>query len=187
MADAKISALTAFTTPTATNLFVGVNGGATKKVTYTNLEKSIVDSQDYAELFSNSYGTATTINTADVWYQYTGFTNSGAASGATPDPTNDHITINKAGKYLITSSVSFSGGANSTYEIEVKKNNGVTDLTNIHTERKLSAGGDVGSVSLSGIGDLSATDTIELWVRNIDNTNNVTLKDVTLSLCYIGS
>ena len=139
----------------------------------------------YGGISVNGGVAATTINTQNVWEQFLGFTTNDSSQGATPDHTNDHITVGQTGIYLINIAASFSGGINATYEVEVKKNNGTVDITNVHIERKLSAGGDIGSASPSGIVSLTAADTIELWVRNTTNTDDVTIKDASMTIVRI--
>jgi hypothetical protein len=48
------------------------------------------------------------------------------------------------------------------------------------------AGGDTGSISMNGIIACYVNDTIEIWMWNEDNTNNVIVDDITLSLVQIG-
>jgi hypothetical protein len=67
------------------------------------------------------------------------------------------------------------------------KNNGATEYPNVHSNRSLSGGGsDTGSMSMSGIISATANDTLELWVWNETNTNNVILEDATMSFNYLG-
>jgi hypothetical protein len=104
----------------------------------------------------------------------------------TPDHTNDHITVDKAGWYLCSVSISIDSlaGSAAKFGFGVYKNNGATLFQNLHSHRDLpaGAGGNSGSVSLSGLIDLAATDTIELWVWNETNTQNIVVDDVTLTL-----
>ena len=84
-------------------------------------------------------------------------------------------------------SASYSGGPLATYETEVKKNNGAVSFQNVHAERLLNATGDIGSVSMSGLASLSATDTVELWIRQTGGAlASPVLRDVTLSVSEIG-
>jgi hypothetical protein len=143
----------------------------------------------FGEIYVNGNATATTISAANTWYQVTVFDTNGQSNNATPDHTNDHITVATGadGKYLVTVSISFTGASSSdVIEFQVYKNNGATGHSNLHCERKISAGGDIGSVGISGIIDLTAADTVELWVQNLTSTGNVTVKDATLSLVGIG-
>jgi len=122
--------------------------------------------------------------------QITSFNANGVSNNMTPDHTNDHITVTKAGMYLCTASITIestgAGGAD-TIGISLYKNNGATEYPNVHAHRRLAGGGgDVGSASLSGIVDLAVNDTIELWTWNEDGADDVVVDDVTLSLVQIG-
>lgn len=141
----------------------------------------------FGEIYVNGNTTATTISTQNTWYQFTGFDTNGQSNLTTPDHTNDHITITKAGVYKIDFNVSFSGGGGKTYEVAVFKNNGATNLTNIHIERKLGTAGDIGAAAASGLCSCSANDTIELWIRCTDvTTANATIRDANLNLFQVG-
>jgi len=121
--------------------------------------------------------------------QVTSFAVNGVSNNATPDHTNDHITITKAGMYLATVSISASSAGGTAYVagFAIYKNNGATEFANCHAHRNLSGGGgDAGSISISGMIDLAAADTIEVWCWNETNTNNIVIGDITLSLLQIG-
>lgn len=144
----------------------------------------------FGEVYVKDNAVETAIAAAGTYYQFTGFANDGQSNGTTPDHTNDHITVDTAGKYLVTVSLavqSTGGGAADTIAVEVRKNNGTTIFSNIHAHRKLAGGGgDKGSISLSGILSLSATDTVEIWTTNESNNTNIILEDVNLSIICIG-
>lgn len=141
----------------------------------------------YAEIWVSGNSTPTSIFSLSVWQPILEFTQNGQSSGATPDHTNDYITIARDGVYLVTVSASFTGGASCTYEAEVFKNAGVTPFQNIHAERKLNASSDISSMSLSGIASLSASDTVEVWIRQTAGSlTSPTFKHVTLSVSEVG-
>jgi len=140
----------------------------------------------YGEIYVHGNTTGQTISTATST-QVTTFDTNGESNLTTPDHTNDHITITKTGKYLINVSSAFSGDPNVTWSGGVYKNNGATQLANIQTERKLGAGGDVGSVSISGIASLTADDTIEVWFQHAEGVDkSITVKELTLSVSMVG-
>ena len=145
---------------------------------------------EFGEISAEGNAVATTIAVANTWYQVTIFDTNGVSNGSvTPDHTNDHITLGREGMYLVTVSVSILSGSGATFvlEGELAANNRAKQFANVHFDRQLSGGGgDVGSVSMSGIIDAAAADTIELWVRNITNTVNVTVENVTMSVVQIG-
>jgi hypothetical protein len=140
----------------------------------------------WGELWVNGNSTPITIGSGSTWYQVTSFATANG-NNTTPSAASDDITITKAGIYLVHVSLSFSGAtAANIYEFQIQKNNGATALTNLHCERKVSAGGDVGSCSISGIADLSVSDTLELWVQNLSGGNDATVKDANFSIVQIG-
>ena len=140
----------------------------------------------YGDLYVHGNTTGQTISTATLT-QVTTFDTAGESNLTTPNHTTDDITISKAGRYLITMSSSFSGDPNVTWLGGVYKNNGATQLSNLQTKRKLGAGGDVGSVSISGIVSLSANDTIEVWFQHAEGVDkSITVAELTLSVVMVG-
>jgi hypothetical protein len=141
----------------------------------------------YASISCLDSTNSLTLTTQNVWYQSANFTINGASNMATPDHTNDHITIVKTGVYKIDFAMAFSGTGSQVYEIEIQKNNGATRLSEIHTERKLGTAGDIGSVSACGIVSLTAGDTIELWIRcTTGGGNSIVSRDMNINLFQIG-
>jgi hypothetical protein len=146
----------------------------------------------FAEIYAADANNTITITTAGKAnkVQITSFTNNGVSNNCTPDHTSDHITITKAMKYLCTVSIhlkSAAAGGSDTIGYSVYKNNGATEFANLHGQRDLSGGGgDEGSVSLSGIIDLAVNDTIEVWIWNVDSTDDIVIDDINLSLLGVG-
>lgn len=144
---------------------------------------------DYAELSVVGNAVATAIASASTFVQFAGFDTNGQAQGATPDHTNDHITIARAGVYRVMSSISFDKVAAGpiTAELEVQINNGATPFTNLHAHRQIGGPGAIGHVSISGFALLAINDTVELWIQNLTDTNNLLLIDVNLSIEQAGA
>lgn len=146
----------------------------------------------YGEIYGHS--TANTITIAASGQankvQVDSFDTNGESSGTTPDHTNDHITIDNAGKYMVMVNMSVESVGAGAYEIaaSVFKNNGATEFEDIHTQHDFVAGGggDVANIGLTGIADLSANDTIEVWIWNETNTNDIVVDDITLNVVRIG-
>lgn len=141
----------------------------------------------HGELWTKDNTNTVTLNNS-TWTQITDFANNGQSFDATPDHTNDHITIGKAGKYLVTCSficLTSSGGAN-TVELSLFKNNGATELTNIHAHRWLAGANDKGSISMSGIWDAANGDTLELWAKTSIASANIIFEDMNMSIVQIG-
>jgi hypothetical protein len=143
----------------------------------------------YGEISVTDNSNATTITLANTFYQVTVFDTNGPSNDTTPDHTNDHIEIDHDGIYLVTMSASIlteGAGTGDDYEGVIHKNNGATELENLHFHRALSGGGgDLGSVSISGIVSLSDGDTVELWIQNTTGTDNLIFEDITLSVVEI--
>lgn len=119
--------------------------------------------------------------------QFLFFDTNGEFNDTTPNHVEDHIEIDKAGKYLIVISIhaeSVAAGGAATFGFEAWKNNGTIQLTGIHGHRKLAGGGgDVGSIHISGIADLDVNDTVELWVYEVaPDTDNIELEDVSMTI-----
>lgn len=145
----------------------------------------------YGEIWVRNNAVETAIGVANVFVQFTGFTINGSSNNTTLDHTNDHIEIDIAGDYLCVCSFtveSIAAGAADHISIEVRKNNGVTSYGNLCVCRKLAGGGgDVGSLSISGIlPNLALNDTIEIWLTNEDNATNILVDNANLTITQIG-
>ena len=145
----------------------------------------------YANMYAHDNATPTTITTGGEAnkVQIVIFNANGLSDNMTPDHNNDHITVVKAGHYIAHVSITASGagGDQDEFGFGMWKNNGNTEFPNVHGHRNLAGGaGDIGSIHLSGIVDLAANDTIEVWCWNEDDTDDVTIDDISLSLIQIG-
>ncbi|MCP3977222.1 MAG: hypothetical protein GY720_22260, partial [bacterium] len=129
---------------------------------------------------------ATAIAAKDTYYQVTVFdTNSATEFLVDADHTNDHIQVDEAGTYLASLSASFNGNANNEYHLQLHKNNGATAFANVHISRKIGNGGDVGAAAVVGLVQLSANDTVELWVENKTGGNDMTIFESNISLVRV--
>jgi hypothetical protein len=127
-----------------------------------------------------------TVDTTKI--QFLRFDTNGEANNTMPDYTEGHIVITKAGRYLITGSIGAQSSDALAIELDLScwKNNGDVEITNVHTHRSFPGGvTSLGSISLSGIHDFSANDTLELWLEG-QASRDVILSDVTLSVVRIG-
>ena len=107
----------------------------------------------------------------------------------TPAHCSDHITVLTARHYKAQVCITLENSAGAGHKIDVSlwKNNGATEFLNVHGHRTLSAGTDVGHMSISGLIDLAASDTIEVWAatdRGADS--DVIFEDMSFSLIGIG-
>lgn len=141
-----------------------------------------------AQIYNEDVGpTTTTISTSNTWVQVLHFDANGPSVGATPDHTNDHITVLHSGTYLVTvtARVQFEISTSNTMEHRVFVNNGSsTGIVTLTQASNQGAGADV--ISFSGLAELSANDTVELWVRNINGTTNVAYHSLSMSLVMVG-
>lgn len=143
----------------------------------------------YGEIYYMDVGADTAVDAQDTYVQFLGFDTDGLSNLATPDHTNDHITIVKTGVYFISFSVGARSANANVYYFQVKKNNGTVDITNIMVHRTTSVADRLASGACSGIASLTAGDTIELWMQRTDGgavARTLTLEHVTLSLFMIG-
>jgi len=132
--------------------------------------------------------TETSIAVGGTPVQVTVFDTNSPARNTTPDHTNDHITIDVAGDYLISLSATVNSiaGAASRFQMTVEKNNGATTITGLHVDRNLAGGsGESGAVSISGVATLAASDTIEMWIENETNTQNYVVENINLSVVQV--
>jgi len=147
----------------------------------------------YGEIYGYDTDSTITIGSAGIAnkVQVTSFAVNGESNGEdTPDHTNDHITVSADGKYHVVVSIAAESvaGAAAEFGFGVWVNNGATQKQNVHAHRDFAGGGsDVGSVGMSGICDFSANDTVEVWLYNETNTQNIVVDDITLSMVKIGS
>jgi len=158
-----------------------------KKITLANVVAFLDTQAAYGEIAVYESATPVTLNSA-AKVQVTDFDTNGPSQRMTPDHTNDHITVDYAGDYLCTTSIAFQNSAGQPHVVDITlyKNNGDTAFENLHGTRTLGAGSEVGSMSISGIVTLAATDTIEMWATtSVAGNRDVTFQDVTMSLVKI--
>lgn len=158
----------------ADTLYCQITGGCTKH---------------YGEIYVKDNTDTMTLNSA-AKVQVTAFNMTGVSqNGIIPDPTNDHITINQSGAYLITISAAAANAAAQAHVLDLSawKNDGATEFNNIHAHRSLAGGsGDIGSISLSGIINGTVNDTIEVWADTSAAANrDVIISDITMSILLL--
>ena len=110
------------------------------------------------------------------------FSNDGEANGVTVDSTtNNDLEVTVAGVYQIHFSCSIStvaSGDSGLYEWDIYVN-GVKSTFGV--KRNLSGTADNGSVSLTGLINLSANDTIDVRVDEASNTDDINIAFAQLS------
>lgn len=113
----------------------------------------------------------------------TGFTSNMASANMTPDHIGDDVTIDVNGDYVYDLQIAFSGAVSKTYRFEIFKNGTGTGLS---SHRKLNTAGDVGSLSLNGIGSLVDTDVIDVRASSSDGATTITIADAQFNMARIG-
>jgi len=140
----------------------------------------------YGEISVKDNSTGDTVDTTKI--QFTRFDTNGESNNTTPNHANDHITINKAGRYLITVSMTVRSADAQSLELDVScwKNDGDAEIENVHSHRSFAGGvTTLGSMSLSGIHNFSANDTLELWIEG-QASRDMVLSDVTMTAVQVG-
>jgi len=124
-----------------------------------------------------------------VWSNASGDCSNGEYHGATPDITNDHIVIEKDGKYYVRWHVAAYSGNKTEYEFEVFKNNGATGFPQTENYRTTATASAVGAVSGGGICSLNEDDTVELFAERKDGggvSKTLTIRAAVLSVFRVG-
>lgn len=150
---------------------------------------------DYGEIYVEGIDVGIALALQDTYYQLVVWSPGGPAgvdgeaNGAVPDVSNDHITIAKSGMYFVRFHISCYSTLKNEYEFEVHKNNGTGAFHSTEAYRTTSVASAIGLVSGGGICDLTAADTIELWVERKDGagvSKTITIRQATLSVMQIG-
>ncbi len=145
----------------------------------------------FAQIYEEDGTSTLALAAQDTAYQITAFSANGESNNATPDHTNDHITITKAGKYLVTINISFSQttAVAIEYDFHLYKNNGDTEFGEVGAHRNGGASNSVGNCGCTGIVDFAVNDTVELWVERLDGggvSRTITIQQCSLTLSQIG-
>jgi len=127
----------------------------------------------YADLHAHDNSTGQSIATGTTYAKITALIGAGPYNDAAISTSTQEITINRAGTYRVALNVSFYSDTNNViaYFAAFK---GTSELDNIHFERKIGTGADVGSSAASGYVTCAAGDIITLRARH-DYTAAVTL------------
>lgn len=154
-----------------------------------------LDITTYGEIWVHDVDVGVVLAQQDTWYQITAWSNTvtsfsfdghnGESKNATPDASNDHITLLASGIYMVEWSVSCYSAAVNKYHFQMRTNNGANGYPNTSAYRTTSTAGAIGNVAGGGICDLDISDTVELWVERKDGaavSKTVTVRAATLSL-----
>jgi hypothetical protein len=169
-------------------LIVSNDKDATGDSTFTVTKTGCIQYRGtYAGIYVADASTAQAIATGTTYTKSTAFTTNGSASNCTSDAANDKITITKTGHYLVNCPVSFSAGtSNVVWKMTAFWNN--VEQSQIHTTRKISTGGDVGSTTITGILNVTSVPTdLDIRFRHDQGgSENVTVVYSNLTAIYIG-
>lgn len=141
----------------------------------------------YGSIYVNDNTSPTVISGSGIGnkVQFTFFDTNGVFNDLTPDHTNDHIIINKAGIYFIAVKITADSvvGAGAEFSFDIFINNGTTIKENLHTHRSFGGGGgEIGVATITGCTTFDINDTVELWIHNETNSQNVIGTDIELCL-----
>ncbi len=143
----------------------------------------------YGGMFAEDGSGTVVLGSQDTFVQVLVFDNDGESNLTTPENANDHIIISKTGRYLLQFSISFFSNTSNEYDFHIQKNNGATDFPQTSGHRTTSVAGATGNCSGQGIADLTAADTIELWVERLDGaavSKTITIPAVSLTVFMLG-
>ena len=103
----------------------------------------------YGEVYVNDNITVTTVSSSG-FTQFLHLDTNGHTNQTTPDHTNDHITIDKAGVYMVDCCVNIKNSSGSAHDIEVviAKNTNASIFPNMRRHRTLGKGKDVGAITI---------------------------------------
>ena len=96
-----------------------------------------------------------------------------------------NLVAGYSGKYSVVSQWSFSGFPNSEYHLSLFRDN--IQYRKCHAERKMGAGGDVGSASFTCIVDLNVGSYLNVKIENVSTSNSAMIHDFQLVITRIGN
>ena len=124
--------------------------------------------------------TATAIGASNTWTEIN-LTDvvTGDMSGMTYS--SGRIQVDTAGFYRVICHMSFtSATSNETYEFDISSDTTPTLIGHSIT-RKVGTGADVGALSFGGIHQFAASDTITVYVKNLDSAGDPTIERMALN------
>ena len=143
----------------------------------------------YGELYAHDVDSDLVMAAQDTWYQCISFDTNGLSNLATPDHTNDHITIVKTGVYKIFLNAGLKSATAEDWVISPFKNNGATQLPCADVHFTTIAGAKEITSSNSCIVSLTAGDTLEVWAMRTTSggaSKTLTFNNVGINLVMVG-
>jgi hypothetical protein len=141
----------------------------------------------FAGIHVHDASTAQTIATGATYTKSTAFTDNDPSANCTSDAANDKIVLTKTGYYRVWGSISFTSGTNNVVVKATAFLNG-TEQDQVHCERKIATGSDIGNMTFVGIID-NTTANWDLDLRLAHDAVadvDITIKYANLSVEYIG-
>jgi len=140
----------------------------------------------FAEIYTHDNSTAQSIPTGATYTKLTAWSNNGESNNITADASNNKITITKPGRYSVVCSISGSSGTANVVFLASAFLGGV-EQDQIHWKRKISTANDIGSMSMSGIIDVTTSSDLDIRARH-DNAGsiNFTVAYGNLKVEYLG-
>jgi len=143
----------------------------------------------HGEISMEDSAVATTIVGGGTAVQVTTFdTNGPSDNSVTPDHTEDHILLSRAGTYRVevTAAVDSVGAGAIIAQLQVQKNNGASEIIPHVNIDLAGSGGEIQSVSMGGFAVLGIGDTVELWIENETSTTNLLVESCSLRVQQVG-
>ncbi len=142
----------------------------------------------YGEISAKDNTTPLTLAAASI-VKISLFDTNGLSNLTTPDADNDNITIQHTGIYEVSFNIHLINDAAQKHIIDVSLygNNGTVEFLNVHGHRTLAVSSDVGAMSASGIVEILANETIELWATTDSSSDRgVIFEDINIHIIEIG-
>jgi len=143
----------------------------------------------YSEMYGHDVNVDLVMAAQDTFYQCIAFDTNGVSNLATPDHTNDHITVIKTGVYKVFMNVSAYSATAEDWVVSPFKNNGTTQLFCADVHFTSIAGAKEITSSNSCLVALTAGDTIEVWAMRTTSgaaSKTLTFNSVGLNIIMIG-
>lgn len=150
------------------------------------LNAEVNKSLTYGEMYQGYSTSAVSITTAGTYEKVGSFSAGNLSSNVTFDNTDQSLTVNEAGIYMIYASFSLQGTVGSTYAFTFAVNNPSTGALTDHAVQRKTASGDIDAASVVAVHSLSAGDKIYFVTTDVGTTSTVTVSRCTVALHRLG-
>lgn len=163
-------------------------------IIYLNINGSTswidINKISYGNMYVTGNTTAVTGVVTNTWYSLSGATwSGGSTNGVTFSGGTDVLVVNssKSGKYLVLGNGRINRQtANALYQLGISQN-GNTPSDGFYHGSCTQATETSSSISIVGVLNLNAGDTVQLTARNITTTNNILISESSLTIYKIGN